>query len=307
MTINRSALKRNSAQALLKKVQEASTKKQESGSGQDTRQWQPTVDSNGNGFAIIRFLPAKTEESLPFVKLYNHGFKVGTKWFIEDCPTTIGNECPVCAANSELWNSGFEKDKDVARQRKRKLRYMSNIIVIKDPKNPENEGKIFLFSYGQKIFDKLTTAMNPPEEYGESPRDPYGFFEGCVTKLKIKQKDGFRNYDDTTVEPASDLYEGDEEQLMAVLEKMYDLGEFTDAKRFKSNEDIKKNFDRVVGNVAAAARAESKPEEPEGTDGFSSGSEYGSGAKETAADKPSAPAEDDDDDDLAFFKKMAEE
>lgn len=305
MTINRSALKRNSAQALLKKVQEASTKKQESGSGQDTRQWQPTVDSNGNGFAVIRFLPAKTEESLPFVKLYNHGFKVGTKWFIEDCPTTIGNECPVCAANSELWNSGFEKDKDVARQRKRKLRYMSNIIVIKDPKNPENEGKIFLFSYGQKIFDKLTTAMNPPEEYGESPRDPYGFFEGCVVKLKIKQKDGFRNYDDTTVEPASDLYEGDEEQLMAVLEKMYDLGEFTDAKRFKSNEDIKKNFDRVVGNVAAAARAESKDEEAEGTDGFSSGSEYGAEAKETVADKPSAPAEEDDD--LAFFKKMAEE
>lgn len=305
MTINRSALKRNSAQALLKKVQEASTKKQESGSGQDTRQWQPTVDSNGNGFAVIRFLPAKTEESLPFVKLYNHGFKVGTKWFIEDCPTTIGNECPVCAANSELWNSGFEKDKDVARQRKRKLRYMSNIIVIKDPKNPENEGKIFLFSYGQKIFDKLTTAMNPPEEYGESPRDPYGFFEGCVVKLKIKQKDGFRNYDDTTVEPASDLYEGDEEQLMAVLEKMYDLGEFTDVKRFKSVEDIKKNFDRVVGNVAAAARAESKPEEHEGTDGFSSGSEYGAEAKETVADKPSAPAEEDDD--LAFFKKMAEE
>lgn len=306
MTINRSALKRNSAQALLKKVQEASTKKQESGSGQDTRQWQPTVDSNGNGFAVIRFLPAKTEESLPFVKLYNHGFKVGTKWFIEDCPTTIGNECPVCAANSELWNSGFEKDKDVARQRKRKLRYMSNIIVIKDPKNPENEGKIFLFSYGQKIFDKLTTAMNPPEEYGESPRDPYGFFEGCVVKLKIKQKDGFRNYDDTTVEPASDLYEGDEEQLMAVLEKMYDLGEFTDVKRFKSVEDIKKNFDRVVGNVAAAARAEPKDEEAEGTDGFSSGSEYGSSAKEEAANKPEASVEDDDDD-LAFFKKMAEE
>lgn len=302
MTINRSALKRNSAQALLKKVQEASTKKQESGSGQDTRQWQPTVDSNGNGFAVVRFLPAKTEESLPFVKLYNHGFKVGTKWFIEDCPTTIGNECPVCNANSELWNSGFEKDKDVARARKRKLRYMSNIIVIKDPKNPENEGKIFLFSYGQKIFDKLTTAMNPPEEYGETPRDPYGFFEGCVVKLKIKQKDGFRNYDDTTVEPASDLYDGDEEQLMAVLEKMYDLGEFTDPKKFKSIEDIKRNFDRVVGNVQRPAE---KEQEPEGTDGFSSGTEYGAGTKNEEPVKETSGVEDDDD--LAFFKKMAED
>jgi len=316
MTINRSALRRNTAQALLKKVQEASTKKGES-QVSDERFWQPTVDSNGNGFAVIRFLPSKTEEDLPFVKSYSHGFKVGSKWFIEECPTTIGEKCPVCDSNSELWNSGFENDKKIVRERKRRLRFISNILVIKDPKNPENEGKIFLFGYGQKIYDKLVTAMNPPEEYGEDPRDPFGFFDGCVVKLKIKNKDGYRNYDDTTVEPASDLYDGDEEKLMEVLEKMYDLSEFTNPKKFKSYEQLKARFAQVLGEVKST-KEESKDEDEQEAP-RSTGREYGvSSEKEESLpweredDKPKAKskkAEDaeEDDDDLAFFKSLAED
>lgn len=312
MTINRSALRRNTAQALLKKVQEAATKKGDN-QGTDARFWQPTVDSNGNGFAAIRFLPSKTEDSLPFVKAYSHGFKVGSKWFIDECPTTLGEKCPVCDANSELWNSGFEGDKKIARERKRRLRFISNIIVIKDPKNPENEGKTFLFSFGQKIYDKLTTAMNPPADYGEDPRDPFGFFDGCVVKLKIKNKDGYRNYDDTTVEAASDLYDGDEEKLMSVLEQMHDLGEFVDPKKFKSYDQLKTRFLQVTGADAPKQEDDSQ-DAPQST-----GSEYGSSNRQSAPKEDSSsekPWSDDDnkksstteeDDDLAFFRKLAED
>lgn len=310
-TINRSALRRNTAQALLKKVQDASNKKQES-QGKDERFWQPTVDSNGNGFAVIRFLPSKTEESLPFIKTYSHGFKVGSKWFIDDCPTTIGEKCPVCDANSELWNSGFEADKKIVRERKRRLRFVSNIIVIKDSKNPENEGKEFLFGYGQKIFDKLTTAMNPPEEYGEEPRDPFGFFDGCVVKLKIKNKDGYRNYDDTTVEPATDLYDGDEEKLMSLLERMADLSEFTDPKKFKTFEELQKRLNQVIGANAPEEKEDDFSDDVNKT--TSMGKEYGEGVAKPKKEEPKkekvAPAADvdtADDDDLAFFKQLAEE
>lgn len=316
MTINRSALRRSTAQALLKKVQEASAQKVES-QGSDDRFWQPTVDSNGNGFAVIRFLPSKTEDALPFVKTYSHGFKVGSKWFIEECPTTIGEKCPVCDSNSELWNSGYENDKKTVRERKRRLRFVSNIIVIKDPKNPENEGKIFLFGYGKKIYDKLVTAMNPPEEYGEDPRDPFGFFDGCVVKLKIKNKDGYRNYDDTTVEPASDLYDGDEEKLMEVLEKMHDLGEFTDPKKFKPYVQLKNRLSQVLGEDAPVEQDNDEDDDTH----RSTGREYGAAAKQKDEthpwddgeeekskidSKPKAAVEDDDDD-LAFFKSLAED
>lgn len=305
MTINRSALRRNTAQALLKKVQEASAKKGES-QGSDDRFWQPVVDSNGNGFAVVRFLPSKTEESLPFVKAYSHGFKVGSKWFIDECPTTVGEKCPVCDSNSELWNSGFENDKKIARDRKRRLRFISNIMVIKDPKNPENEGKIFYYSFGQKIYDKLVTAMNPPEEYGEESRDPFAFFDGCVVKIKIKNKDGYRNYDDTTVEPASDLFDGDEDKLTDVLERMYDLSEFTDPKKFKSYDQLKTRLSQVLGQES---RSEESDEEE--APSRSTGREYGAAKKEEVVVKPKAAtkpkAESSDDDDLEFFKQLAEE
>jgi gp32 DNA binding protein like len=309
MTINRSALNKKSASSLLKKIQDGAASKTKEQSS-DERVWKPTVDSNGNGYAAVRFLPSKTEDNLPFVKTYSHGFKVGSKWYIEDCATTIGENCPVCENNTELWDSGLESDKKIVRERKRRLQFMSNIIVIKDPKNPDNEGKQFLYSFGQKIFDKLTTAMNPPEEYGESPRDPFAFFDGCVVKIKIKQKDGFRNYDDTTVEPAEDLFDGDEEKLSVVLESLYDLGEFTDPKKFKPYAALKAHLGKVLGQPVA--------EENDKTEDM--GSEYvlqKTNKAETkqeekkqevkSVEKKEEVSVEDDDEDLKFFEDLAAE
>ena len=316
MTINRSALRRTSAAALLKKTQDAAAA-QTAQVGKDSRFWEPTVDKEGNGYAVIRFLPSKFEDGVPFVKVFNHGFKAGAKWFIENCPTTpsIGGQCPVCDANSELWNTGLESNKKIASSRKRKLRYISNIIVIKDPKNPENEGKVFLFSYGQKIFEKLESIMNPPEQYGEEPRDPFGFFDGAIMKLKIKKQGDFRNYDDSVVEAAQDLYDGDEDKLSEVLEAMHDVNEFIAPSQFKAFDVLAKEFAKVTGTPAPSSnevpastpatnvREYSAPVEPK-----ASRPEPTQEQRKPAPEPAEAPAssgEDDDDDDLAYFRQLA--
>lgn len=321
--INRSALNRSSATSLLKKIQEGA-KKPAFNNGPDNRFWKPTVDAAGNAYGVIRFLPAKTEDTMPYVKTYSHGFQHNGKWFIEECPTTIGRECVCCAENSKLWNSGFEADKEVARSRKRRLKYIANILVIKDPKNPENEGKIKLFSFGQKIFDKLLAAMNPPAEYGEEPRDPFGFFDGCIVKYKQKKLAGYPNTDDTQVEAAGDLYDGDEDKLMAVLEEMVDLNEFLAESRFKSDEELKARLNKVLGTGSATDHNEEEVEQV----AKATGTEYGGGSKMDAlrkkaakpveeeveeeevkpAPKKAAPKqEEEEDDDLAFFRSLADE
>lgn len=314
MSINRSALRRASASALLKKTQEAANAQNQQ-NNKDARFWEPGVDKEGNGYAVIRFLPSKFEDGAPFVRVWSHGFKAGAKWFIENCPTTIGGQCPVCDSNSELWGTGIESSKKVASSRKRKLRYISNIIVIKDPSNPENEGKVFLYSYGKKIFEKLEAAMNPPVQYGEEPRDPFGFFDGSVVKLKIKNQGDFRNYDDSVVEAANDLYGGDEDKLSAVLEAMHDISEFVDEKKFKSYDVLATEFAKVGGGVPASSN-----ETPASTPAANV-REYGGGASKPVAERRDEPAksvekapaqpqtsnasDDDDDDDFAYFRKLA--
>lgn len=318
--INRSALNRSAATSLLKKIQEGA-KKPSFNNGPDNRFWKPTVDAAGNAYGVIRFLPAKTEDTMPYVKTYSHGFQHNGKWFIEECPTTIGKECVCCAENSKLWNSGFEADKEIARSRKRRLKYIANILVIKDPKNPENEGKVKLFSFGQKIFDKLLAAMNPPAEYGEEPRDPFGFFDGCQVKYKQKKLAGYPNTDDTVVEAAGDLYDGDEDKLMTILEEMVDLNEFLAESRFKSSEELQARLNKVIGESQPSTRDEDEDERV----AKSTGSEYGSSPKMDAirkkASKPvveeeeihepakkAAPKqEEEEDDDLAFFRSLADE
>lgn len=321
--INRSALNRSSATSLLKKIQEG-TKKPAFNNGPDNRFWKPTVDAAGNAYGVIRFLPAKTEDTMPFVKTYSHGFQHNGKWFIEECPTTINKECPVCQANSTLWNSGFEADKEVARSRKRRLKYIANILVLKDPKNPENEGKVKLFSFGQKIFDKLMAAMNPPADYGEEPRDPFGFFDGCIVKYKQKKLSGYPNTDDTQVEATGDLYDGDEDKLMAILEEMVDLNEFLAESRFKTNEELQSRLIKVIGTGSATDHNEEEVEQV----AKATGTEYGGGSKMDALRKKAAkpveeeveeeevkPApkkatpkqEEEEDDDLAFFRSLADE
>lgn len=250
VTLNRSALKRTSAQTQLNRVKESVQKKESS--QKDARQWQPTVDDNGNGYAVIRFLPARTEEGLPYVKQYNQGFKVENRWFINLCPTTIGLPSPAVEHTSALWDSGLDSDKVIARQRKRKLRYFSNILVVKDPKNPENDGKVFIFAYGQKIFEKIQGVINPPEEFDETPRDPFSFFDGVNFKLKIRNKDGYRNFDESTFEYAGDLFNGDEDKLGDILTRLHDIDALNDPKEFKSYEELKKELDRVLGMKVAS-------------------------------------------------------
>lgn len=321
--INRSALNRSSATSLLKKIQEGA-KKPAFNNGPDNRFWKPTVDAAGNAYGVIRFLPAKTEDTMPFVKTYSHGFQHNGKWFIEECPTTINKECPVCQANSSLWNSGFEADKEVARSRKRRLKYIANILVLKDPKNPENEGKVKLFSFGQKIFDKLMAAMNPPADYGEEPRDPFGFFDGCIVKYKQKKLAGYPNTDDTQVEATGDLYDGNEDKLMDILEEMVDLNEFLAESRFKTNEELQSRLIKVIGTGSATDHNEEEVEQV----AKATGTEYGGGSKMDAlrkkaakpveeeaveeevkpAPKKAAPKqEEEEDDDLAFFRSLADE
>lgn len=318
--INRSALNRSSAASLLKKIQ-GGANKPAFNNGPDNRFWKPTVDAAGNAYGVIRFLPAKTEDTMPYVKTYSHGFQHNGKWFIEECPTTIGKTCPVCQSNSALWNSGFEADKEVARQRKRRLKYVANILVIKDPKNPENDGKVKLFSFGQKIFDKLLAVMNPPAEYGEEPRDPFGFFDGCIVKYKQKKVAGYPNMDDTLVEASGDLYDGDEGKLMAVLEEMVDLNEFLDESKFKSEAELQTRLNKVLGEVAAPRDEDEVEQAAKAT-----GTEYGGSSKmdalrkkaaktavedeEVEAPKPTkkaAPKQEEEDDDLAFFRSLADE
>lgn len=300
MTINRSALRRNTATALLSKIQTASEKRERK---DDARMWQPTVDANGNGFAVIRFLPAKNEDSLPYVKQYSQGFKVGQKWFINLCPTTIGLPSPAVEHCNELWESGLESDKKLGRERKRKLNYFANILVIKDPKAPENEGKVMIYKFGQKVFEKLMAVINPAEEFGEEPRDPFSFFDGCVVKLKVRKVAGFRNFDETTVEKADDLFGGDEDKLMGILDQLHDIEALNDPSNFKDYDTLKKELYRVIGENRASADSPVQEAYEEKRDaGRSTDYNESRGAKPTPARQEQS--NDEDDDDLRMFQDM---
>ena len=245
-----SALKRNrSSLESLSKAIEQTANPQEGGSKDDTRFWQPSVDKSGNGMATIRFLPAPAadgDDALPWVRVFNHGFQGPGGWFIDNCLTTVNDKCPVCEHNSTLWNSGIEANKDIARKQKRRLSYVANIMVVSDPSNPSNEGQIKLFKFGKKIFDKITEAMNP-EFADETPVNPFDMWEGANFKLKIRNVEGYRNYDKSEFADASALLDGDDEKLEGLWKKEYSLKEFTDPSNFKSYEVLKAKLDKVLG------------------------------------------------------------
>jgi hypothetical protein len=207
--------------------------------------WQPEVDKAGNGYAIIRFLPAPEGEDMPYVKLYNHAFKVGSRWYIENCPTTIGGKCPVCEANNDLWESGLQSNQDIVRKRKRQLSYIANILVISDPKHPENDGKVFLFRFGQKIFSKIMGAIQPEFE-DETPFNPFDFWEGANFKLKIRNVEGYRNYDKSEFEAPSALFDGDDKALESLWKQEKSLKDIVAASQFKPYDELKKRFNSVV-------------------------------------------------------------
>ena len=203
------------------------------------------LDKASNGYAVIRFLPVVREEDVPFARLFSHGFKGPGGWYIENSRTTIGEKDPVSEMNTQLWNSGLESDKDIARQRKRRLNYISNIYVVSDPANPENEGKVFLYKYGKKIFDKINEAMQP-EFADEDPIDPFDFWKGANFKLKVRKVAGYINYDKSEFESPSPL-------LMVMMHCLKNCGtnntlskEFTDPSNFKSYEQLKQRLDEVL-------------------------------------------------------------
>ena len=251
-------LKKNST-SMASKLQEELEKSNKSNDYKDDRFWRPTLDSASNGYAVIRFLPAVEGEDIPWVKLYSHAFKGKGGWFIHNCPTTIGQKCPVCEANSELWNSGTESDKRIARDRKRKLNYVSNILVVEDPAAPQNKGKVFLFKYGKKIFEKIQEQMNPEFE-DENAVNPFDFWKGANFKLKIRKVEGYVNYDKSEFSAAAPLFDGDDVKLEEIWKKQYALKTFVDPKEFKSYPELKTKLVDALGNDIRSSGDDS-PEE----------------------------------------------
>ena len=283
-----------------KLVKEVEKMNNSGGSGDD-RLWKLDVDKSGNGYAVIRFLPAPDGEDLPFVKLYSHAFQGPGGWYIENSLTTLGGKDPVSEHNTLLWNNGTDQGKETARKQKRKLTYISNIYVVKDPANPENEGKVFLYKYGKKIFDKLTAAMQPEFE-DEEAIDPFDFWQGANFKLKAKNVAGYRNYDSSEFAAVSPLLK-DDEAMEGLWKKQYSLAELVAADQFKSYEDLKKRLDYVLGNKAPVRQ------DPEV---FDEDNDRGSAEQlvTAAASRPSAKVNstnEDDDDALSYFAKLAEE
>ena len=266
------------------------------GGNTDDRIWKLDVDKSGNGYAVIRFLPAPEGEDLPFVKLYSHAFQGPGGWFIENSLTTLGQKDPVSEYNSLLWNNGTDAGKETARKQKRKLTYVSNIYVVKDPANPENEGKVFLYKYGKKIFDKLTAAMQPEFE-DEEAIDPFDFWQGANFKLKAKNVAGYRNYDSSEFAAPSPLLD-DDDAMEALWKKQFSLAEIVAPDQFKTYDELKTRLDYVLGNKKSAAPQFEEEDIDRGE------------AEElvTAAVSKSTPAvAEEEDDALSYFAKLAEE
>ena len=266
------------------------------GGNNDDRLWKLDVDKSGNGYAVIRFLPAPEGEDLPFVKLYSHAFQGPGGWYIENSLTTLGQKDPVSEYNSELWNNGTDAGKETARKQKRKLTYISNIYVVKDPANPENEGKVFLYKFGKKIFDKLTAAMQPEFE-DEEAIDPFDFWQGANFKLKAKNVAGYRNYDSSEFAAVTPLLD-DDDALEAIWKKQYSLEEFVAADQFKSYDDLKKRLESVlrVGSTRIQPTEDLEHED----DDRGSAEELVTAATQTSSTE-------DEDDALSYFAKLAQE
>lgn len=230
----------------------------------DDRIFSVERDKSGLGYAVIRFMPAPPDEDEAFVRLYNHGFKANNKWFIENCPTSIGQECPVCASNSQYYNSGIDSQKKIASARKRKLSFYSNVYIVKNPSNPELEGTVMLYRYGQKIFDKIKSALKPEFE-DESPVDPFDLWGGANFKIKVKtvkeaSGQSYPNYDDSSFESPSALLDGDDAKLEELWKRCYSLKDLVSEDKFRSYDDLRQRFNRVTGTSAGPSIQEQEEE-----------------------------------------------
>jgi hypothetical protein len=301
MTINFEALKQNRKSNFDKLTSELSklnsNQVSQDNSNNDDRYWKPDVDKAGNGYAIIRFLPAPAGEDVPFVRIWDHGFQGPGGWYIEKSLTTFQKPDPVSEMNTKLWNSGIESNKEIVRKQKRRLSFYSNILVVKDPTRPENEGKVFLFKYGKKIFDKINEAMHP-QFADEKAVNPFDFWDGANFKLKIRQVEGYRNYDKSEFDSPSPVAQ-DDDQIKKIWESQHSLQELLDLKHFKSYDELKMRLEKALGNVdVSSSRQSSSVDEDEAFP-----------VPQKAAAAPSIPKQesnwDDDDEDLSFFKKLA--
>ena len=279
----------NNLQSLTKQVEKLAEKP----SYEDERIWKCERDKTGNGYAVVRFLPAPTNEDVPWVRLWSHGFKGPGGWYIENSLTTprsdapSGTDDPVSKANTTLWNSGIESDKNIARDRKRKLSYYSNILILEDSTNAQNEGKVFLFRYGKKIFEKIESVMNP-EFKDEEPMNPFDFWSGANFKLKIRQVEGYANYDKSEFASPSPLFDGDDAKLEDVWKQQHSPQGLLAPENFKSYQELEARFNTVTAS---------------GT-----GSDYNETIEESSADPvANDAAESTSEDTLEYFKKLAEQ
>ena len=289
--------KQNSLDSLLGAAQKESAP-QEKKSYVDERLWKPVMDKVGNGYAVIRFLPAPEGEDMPWAKVWNHAFQGPTgQWYIENSLTTVGQNDPVSEYNSKLWNSGVESDKEIARKQKRKLQYYSNIYVVEDPANPQNEGKVFLYRYGKKIFDKIMEAMQPAFQ-DESPVNPFDFWEGANFKLKLRKVDGYWNYDKSEFADPSALFDNDEE-IEALWKTEYSLADFTASSNFKSYDELKTRLDAVLAGTVTVGTVEDVIDTPVETVTVDT--------KTVDAPEPTVSVTDDEDDTMSYFEKLANE
>ena len=286
---------------LMKKVE----KLNEKGNNTDERLWKPAVDKAGNGYAVIRFLPAHANCELPWTQVWSHAFQGPGGWYIENSLTTIGKDDPVGELNRSLWNSGRESDKDIARKQKRKLSYYANVYVVKDSINPENEGEVKLYKFGKKIFDKITAAMQPEFE-DEEPINPFDFWKGANFKLKIKQVAGFWNYDSSEFATSGALLDDDAE-LEKIYDKIYDLSEFTAPDQFKTYEQLKSRLDTVLGTKQVVTPTRRIADEDLEDLSEGKGATVDEELANLSAAATASATDEEEDDALSYFQKLAEE
>ena len=293
-----SALRNQSSlDKLLAQVQKDETPTTDKKSYVDERLWKPQVDKAGNGYAVIRFLPASKDEEMPWVRVWNHAFQGPTgQWYIENSLTTINQKDPVSEYNTQLWNSGVESEKEIARKQKRKLQYYSNIYVVSDSVNPSNQGKVFLFKYGKKIFDKLSEAMQPAFE-DETPINPFDLWEGANFKLKIRKVDGYWNYDKSEFDKPSKLNDNDDE-MEKIWNTQYSLKDFTAPSNFKSYDELKTRLDAVLTGSVTTGKSAAQMVDEDSTD-------FKPTFKSEPAPELASVSEDDDA--MNYFEKLANE
>ncbi|AOO14197.1 single-stranded DNA binding protein [Cyanophage S-RIM14] len=315
------SLKKSSGNNFAKLTAEIEKINQPQGSGADDRLWKPELDKAGNSYAVIRFLPAPDGEDMPFAKVWSHAFKGPGGWYIENSLTTVGKKDPVGELNRELWNSGVESDKEIARKQKRKLSYYANIYVVSDPSRPQNEGRVFLYKFGKKIFDKIIEAMQP-QFADETPVDPFDLWKGADFKLKIRQVEGYWNYDKSEFSDPSTLGDLSDDDLEKVWKQEFALADFTSPSAFKTYEELQQRLASVLSTSPARPRFDAETEENEQQSfGGSPAQRFGSStpaetqapnwAEEVSTFREKAtavaPSTTDTDDTLSYFARLAEE